>query len=1030
MQNNIFKFIWDYSKKEQIVLSAMTVFSFPVLYLTLDIPKKIINNALNNPSAEKVFLGIPLDPLSFLLALCLTFLALVVFNGLLKMWLNTLKGVVGERLVRRLRYMLLERMVRFPLTHFHEVSQGELSSSVVAEVDPLAPFIGDALAQPLFQGGTMITVLIFMFMQDPLLGLATIAMVPIQAYIIPKLQYQVKILGKERVRRARKLAESIGETSETIREIRTNGTQSFVLANIANHLGGIFEVRLEIYKKKYFVKFLNNFMNQVTPFFFYAIGGYLVLDGDLSIGALVAAIAAQKEMSAPWKELLQHYQNSIDSQLKYEQIVEQYSPGELVPYVPDSEPHPETLHGSIVLENVTWSNEYGDRIVDHVSLTVPAGAFVGVSSTNQLALRRLGELLVGLEAPVGGRVTVAGAPLSGMPSAFVGRRIAYAGPEPRMISGTVMQNVNYGLRHRPPVDPVETLTQDRRKQIEEALATGNATERVDEPWTDFPSVGTTSWDDLAEWWIRCLEVLGDDQFIYQQGLRQTFDLVDYPSISAPLVRARFRLHREIRRAKLTHAIGRFNRRKFNEHARIYENILFGLPNGGALSLDGMGGFPALINLMDRHGFLRKAIEIGAQLAKRLIATYGEDPEEGPDLHYPYLTEAKYQVLRDTVFNAKQLRKAGKPLSPECEAVFTELFLWITPSREEGAKISDDLQRRILLAREEILSAATGDFQNQVAHFNARTYHPRLNVSDNLLFGRLATEDPLLINQLRHLTDEALKTENARTFLMVLAALSQVGVGGSRLPVLVKQKVQYLRALIKKPDIFVCHQALDGLERPARAEIYARTRALMPEMTLIILEQNLPEDAVFDSVHYLREGRLVSEIPSVARGTSEEPMIAGGGGRDEDAQRAVALSPLLSDLPRQTRLRIAAESEWRVIPQGEYVFRSGEASEFLFILVEGQAELVSLRAKDEPLHIAYLCPPETTGETELLAGTRRFSSVRAVTDLRVLRINGSIMTRLATEDPTLALKVLKVIGRRLTSEPPLSDEAVEGEGSAI
>jgi putative ABC transport system ATP-binding protein len=326
-----------------------------------------------------------------------------------------------------------------------------------------------------------------------------------------------------------------------------------------------------------------------------------------------------------------------------------------------------------------------------------------------------------------------------------------------------------------------------------------------------------------------------------------------------------------------------------------------------------------------------------------------------------------------------------------------------------------------LAREEILSSTTkfssttGAFKGEVVHFNARQYHPRLNVSDNLLFGRLATEDPVLITQLRQLTDEALKTENAHTFPMILVALSQVGVSGSRLPILVKQKVQYLRALMKKPDILVCHQALDGLERPARAEIYARTRQLLPDMTLIILEQRLPEDSIFDSVHYLREGRLVSEIPSVERGTAEESMIPGGSGRDDAAQ---------------TRLRLAAESEWRVSPEGEYVFRSGEASEFLFILVEGQAELVSLRTKNKPLHLAYLSPPEIMGETELLAGTRRFSSVRAVTELRVLRINGTVMTRLAAEDPTLALKVLKVIGRRFTSEPPPVDETVDGEGASI
>ena len=39
------------------------------------------------------------------------------------------------------------------------------------------------------------------------------------------------------------------------------------------------------------VKFLNNLLAQLTPFFFYAVGGYFALRGRLDIGQLVAVIA-------------------------------------------------------------------------------------------------------------------------------------------------------------------------------------------------------------------------------------------------------------------------------------------------------------------------------------------------------------------------------------------------------------------------------------------------------------------------------------------------------------------------------------------------------------------------------------------------------------------------------------------------------------------------------------------------------------------------------------------------------------------
>jgi len=981
MDSTIFAFTWRHSKKEQALITALTFASFPMLYALLMIPKEIINSVQTTSGNTADILGHAISLLDYLLILCGAFLTLVLVNGLLKMGLNTLKGIVGERLVRRLRHMLLQRLLRFPLGQFQEVSQGELSSSVVAETDPLASFFGEAIAQPLFQAGTMATVLAFMFMQDPLLGLATIAIVPLQAYVIPKLQYQIKLLGKERVRRARKLAEAIGETTETIREIRTNGTQAVTLAGLSDHLEKIFQVRLRIYKKKYFVKFLNNTLNQVTPFFFYSVGGYLVLSGDLSIGALVAAIAAQKEFVAPWKELLVYYQNSVDSQIKYAQIVEQYSPRVLLEPAPASAPHPNDLRGPISLDAVTWSNEYGDRIIDRVSLTIEPGTFIGISGNNPLGLRRLAELLVGLEAPDGGRVTVAGYGLDEMPPAFVGSRIAYAGPEPRLVSGTIMRNVTYGL---PPPD------------------------------------GTACWDDLADWWIQCLRVLGDDTSTYREGLRQTFDPSQYPHFAAPLLRARFRLHRKIRRAGLTPVIGWFNRWTFEDHATLYENLLFGLPDGTTLTLDTMAQCPAFLSVLDRHDLRTPAIALGYQVAEHLIDTYRSDPDGSLTLRHPHVTQAKYRALQQAIVDTAQRRKAGRPMDEASATLFLEVFLWIVPARESGGTITEDLRHRILSARQDILDRPPKDLRDGVVHFNARRHHPRLSVVDNLLFGRLHTEDPRLIKTLKALIDEALTEEHAHPIVMILLALSQVGVGGSRLTVLMKQKVQYLRALMKKPDIFVCHQALDALDRSDRAALFAKTRQLLPATTLIVLEQWLPDEAAFDTIVSLRKGRLVLENRSQDADLSETMPMRGETTRDDDAQRAVALTPLFADLPRQTRLWIAAESEWRTVSPGEFVFRAGEAAEYVFILVEGQAEQVLWRQTETPIHVAYLSPPETVGETEVLAGTRRFSGVRAVTALRVLRVNGPALLRLASATSSLALRALQNAANRLSSELPATN----------
>ncbi|MEO0394234.1 MAG: ABC transporter transmembrane domain-containing protein, partial [Pseudomonadota bacterium] len=258
MEPTLKRFILTYSKREQITVLLLTIATFPFLYMTLELPKIIINDALSGEMQDHDIFGLfSVGPVGYLLLLCGAFFCLVLASGVLKMKVNTYKGVLGERMLRRLRFQMLDRVLRFPMPQFQRTSQGEVVSMVASETEPLAGYVGDALALPAFQGGTMLTILIFMFVQDPVLGLAATALIPVQAAIIPRLQRQVNMLGKQRVLKVRRLSERIGENVSGIRDIRVNGTARYVLSGLSQQLGDIFTIRMAIYQKKFFMKGLN-----------------------------------------------------------------------------------------------------------------------------------------------------------------------------------------------------------------------------------------------------------------------------------------------------------------------------------------------------------------------------------------------------------------------------------------------------------------------------------------------------------------------------------------------------------------------------------------------------------------------------------------------------------------------------------------------------------------------------------------------------------------------------------------------------
>ena len=240
MEKNLYGFIWRYSRGYQLGILAVTIASFQLLYYALELPKVIVNDALGSKGADgpfpREYLGSGLDQLEYLLTLCVLFFVLLIINGCITMSLFIFKGITSERLLRRLRHTLFERIHRFPVTHFQNTSQGELTSMITAEVVPFSQFFADAVELPLFQGGTMLTVLLFVFIQDPIIGFASISIIPLQAYIVPKLQKKVNLLVKERVVRIRNVAGRISEPVSGINDIRTHDTALLTLSDFTNHL--------------------------------------------------------------------------------------------------------------------------------------------------------------------------------------------------------------------------------------------------------------------------------------------------------------------------------------------------------------------------------------------------------------------------------------------------------------------------------------------------------------------------------------------------------------------------------------------------------------------------------------------------------------------------------------------------------------------------------------------------------------------------------------------------------------------------
>jgi CRP-like cAMP-binding protein/ABC-type iron transport system FetAB ATPase subunit len=725
----------------------------------------------------------------------------------------------------------------------------------------------------------------------------------------------------------------------------------------------------------------------------------------------LAVLAAYKDVTAPWKALLDYYHHYEDSKLKYEQIVERFDlPDLLAPNVLKDNPDDDApLTGRLTAQNLSFIEEDGLKLIDGVSLSVDLPAHIAFVGSSAGGKSEVAQILARLLFPTGGRLTIGERNLLMLPEAITGRRISYADQAPVLFSGTIRENLFYGMKNRPlaPSEYDGDAAARRKWEIAEANRSGNLDFDINADWIDYARIGATGPKDTAPRLIHYLSVAGLEEDVFQIGLRQTVDPKKRDALARKFLEARTLLRRRLADRAIADLVEPFDRGRFNANASIAENILFGTPVGQAFTIDKLGANPHVLAALDSVGLTRDFLGKGHRLAEIMVDLFqGLPPGHEFFERFSFISSDDLPEFQAILKRVDQSGLDG--LNDEDRGKLQALPFRLIPARHHVGLIDEAFEARLLEARRVFAERLPDEARAAVEFFDAERYNGAASVQDNILFGKLASERAESAARVGEVLAEVIGEMGLRTEVIELGLSYNVGIGGTRLALGQRQRLSIARGLLKQPDIFVINEAVSALDVESQAALLRRIRAEMQGRSVFVVQSGSDVADSFDHVFRVEGGRIATLAGG--SGTQDAVTLASDAGFGDEID-VLARIPLFASLSRARLKLLSFASERFTYAPGEDVIHQGDVGDKAYVIVDGEADVI-IHTADGPRRIVGMKRGDLFGELALLCEAPRSATIRAAGELTVMTISKDVFLKMVAEDVEMSARVTKAIAERL------------------
>lgn len=805
----LFSWVLASNMKLQGILLVVIVITVATRVLPLELQKKIVNQAIG------------MRKLDLLYMYCAYYLGAVILASGLKLVINTLQTYIGQESLADLRKQLYAHILTMPMSFFRKASPGMVVSSLIAEVANTGEFVGQAVAVPVTNLLTLLAFAGYLFYLNPLMAVISMALYPLAIIIIPYLQKRANKANKERVDTGRALSTMIGETISGIHEVHGNASFNLENRRFGAMVEKLFKVRIVWNIYKYTIKVSNNFFQNLGPFVLFLVGGYLAIHGQFDLGALVAFLSANEKLYDPWKELMDFYQVSQDAKVSYGRIMEYFAGDPEFALEPAEKRPAVELDGSVSVKDVYMEVPGGIQLLKGVSLDINRGeqvALVGFSGSGKSTL----ALVVSqINRYTAGSASLSGHEILSMPKSDIADNIGLVSQHPFIFGGTLKNNLLYSINAR-------------------REAAGILGEE-----------GLPSLDRMIE----SIQQVGLFTDVLRFGLSATFREGKKENLVKKVIRIRENYYLT-QGESLADIVEFFDKDKYLYFSSVAENLLFGSINNEAFQPEDLPQNEYFLNFLQEAGLKMLLLQTGGELARVTVDILKNVPD--PDAMFFEQTPIRPDEFKEYSDLAMRLDKTRlHELTDEEQRKLLILALRFTPGVHKIVTLSNLLEGLLLQGRAMFMDAIGKDDPEAVTFYRREDYIYSQTIIDNILYGRIKTDNPKALDQINKTIISLLIQEDMLERIVELGLEFDVGSSGDRLSGGQRSKLALARAFLREPPILILDEATAALDNASQARIQNILESKWKgKSTLIAVVHRLDTIKGFDKVAVMKAGRIV------------------------------------------------------------------------------------------------------------------------------------------------------------------------------